>query len=321
MAEPIRHFAIVGLGKMGANLAENALQKKYSVAGIDPKGAPENLKKLGLQTMQMADLASLPRPRLVMLYVPAGPLVDTLLDQLAGILEAGDMVADGGNSYWGDSIRRHGRMKEKGIAFIDAGTSGGPGGALDGACFMIGGEDAPVAQIAPLLKALAVEGGYIHAGGPGAGHFVKLVHNGIEFGMLQAIAEGMDLLAHYREELPVADLLQCWQHGSVVRSWLIELMEKMYRDKGGMEKVEPYVEDTGEVNWLVDDAMHMEVSVPVIAQSVMALIASRDKTENWARAIAMMRHGFGGHPYGADKGIRHERRTGRVGVYPPVKKG
>jgi 6-phosphogluconate dehydrogenase len=268
----------------------------------------------------LADLGSLPRPRLVMLYVPAGPLVDTLLDQLAEMLEPGDIVADGGNSYWGDSIRRHAKLKEKGIAFVDAGTSGGPGGALDGACFMIGGEDAPVAQIEPLLRALAVEGGYIHAGGPGAGHFVKLVHNGIEFGMLQAIAEGMDLLTHFREPLPIADLLQCWQHGSVVRSWLIELMEKVYRDRRGLEKVEPYVEDTGEVNWLVDDAMHMEVPVPVIAQSVMALIASRDKTENWARAIAMMRHGFGGHPYGADKGIQRERHTGRVGVYPPVKK-
>jgi 6-phosphogluconate dehydrogenase len=306
---------------MGAGLAENALRKNYPVAGIDPKGAPENLKKLGLKALQMADIVSLPRPRLVMLYVPAGPLVDTLLDQLTEKLDAGDIIADGGNSYWGDSIRRHARMKEKGIAFIDAGTSGGPGGALGGACFMIGGEDAPVRQVEPLLKALAVEGGYIHAGGPGAGHFVKLVHNGIEFGMLQAIAEGMDLLTHYREPLPIADLLQCWQHGSVVRSWLVELMEKMYRDKGGMEKVEPYVEDTGEVNWLVDDAMHMEVAVPVIAQSVMELIASRDKTENWARAIAMMRHGFGGHPFGADKGIQRERRTGRVGVFPPVKKG
>jgi 6-phosphogluconate dehydrogenase len=320
MQELIRQFAIVGLGKMGANLAESALHKKYSVAGIDPKGAPENLKKLGLKAMQVADLGSLPRPRFVMLYVPAGPLVDKLLDQLAAILAPGDIVADGGNSYWGDSVRRHAKLKDKGIDFIDAGTSGGPGGALDGACFMIGGEDIPVQQVELLLRSLSVEGGYIHAGGPGSGHFVKLVHNGIEFGMLQAIAEGMDLLTHFREPLPIADLLQCWQHGSVVRSWLIELMEKMYRDQRGMANVQPYVEDTGEVNWLVDDAMHMEVSVPVIAQSVMALIASRDKTENWARAIAMMRHGFGGHPYGADTGIQHERHTGRVGGYPPPEK-
>lgn len=320
MTKPLRHFAIIGLGKMGANLAENALHKGYAVSGVDPKGAPDDLKKLGLKALQMADVATLPRPRLVMLYVPAGPLVDTLLEQLAEKLEPGDIVADGGNSYWGDSIRRHARMKEKGIAFIDAGTSGGPGGALDGACFMIGGEDDAVREVEPLLRSLAVEGGYIHAGGPGAGHYVKLVHNGIEFGMLQAIAEGMDLLTHYREPLPIPDLLQCWQHGSVVRSWLVELMEKMYRQEGGMEKVPAYVEDTGEVNWLVDDAMHMEVAVPVIAQSVMALIASRDGDKNWARAIAMMRHGFGGHPFGADKGIQHERRTGRVGTYPQLAK-
>jgi 6-phosphogluconate dehydrogenase len=206
-------------------------------------------------------------------------------------------------------------MKEHGLHFIDAGTSGGPGGARAGACFMVGGERQPVAAVEPILRRLAIEDGYIHAGGPGAGHFVKLVHNGIEFGMLQAIAEGMDLLTHYREELPLADLLKCWQHGSVIRSWLVELMEQMYREEGGLRSVPAYVEDTGEVNWLVDDALHMEVPIPVIAQSVIELIASRDTSRNWARAIAMMRHGFGGHPFGPDKGIARERHTGRVGTF------
>ena len=180
---------------------------------------------------------------------------------------------------------------------------------------MIGGEREAVAAIEPMLIELAVEGGYIHAGGPGAGHYVKLVHNGIEFGMLQSIAEGMDLLTHYRDKLPVADLLKCWQHGSVIRSWLIELMEQMYRQEGGLNSVEPYVEDTGEVNWLVDDALHMEVAIPVITQSVIELVASRDTSRNWARAIAMMRHGFGGHPFGKDAGVARERHTGRVGTF------
>ena len=193
-------------------------------------------------------------------------------------------IADGGNSYWGDSIRRHARLKPKGIHFIDAGTSGGPGGALQGACFMLGGEDAAVAAVEPMLRTLAVDGGFVHAGGPGAGHFVKLVHNGIEFAMLQAIGEGVDLLENYRERLPIADVLSCWRHGSVIRSWLVDLMETMYRKQGGLAKVPAYVDDTGEVNWLVDDALHMEVAIPVITQSVVQLVASRDgKTRRLAR--------------------------------------
>lgn len=317
MPAAIRTFGVVGLGKMGAGIARNALAKGFGVAGVDTHAVAGDLQRDGLQAA--ADLkqlaALLPPPRFVMLYVPAGPPVDALLGELAVVLRPGDIVADGGNSYWGDSIRRHARLKQHGIDFVDAGTSGGPGGALEGACFMVGGEEKPVALIEPILRALAVAGGYIRAGGPGAGHFVKLVHNGIEFAMLEAIGEGMDLLAHYRERLPVADILKCWQHGSVIRSWLIELMEDAYRKQGGLQKVPSYVEDTGEVNWLVDDALHMEVPIPVITQSVVQLLASRDSGREWARAIAMMRHGFGGHPYGADAGIAHERHTGRVGGF------
>ncbi len=317
MPDPIRHFGIVGLGKMGAGLARNALAKGYAVAGLDTHAVAADLTRDGLKAAaDMKALAALlPRPRLVMIYVPAGPPVDAVLDGLEAALAPGDIIADGGNSYWGDSIRRHARLKQKGIAFIDAGTSGGPGGARDGACFMIGGDAEPVATVEPLLRALAVEGGYVHAGGPGAGHFVKLVHNGIEFAMLEAIGEGMDLLSHYGEKLPISAILQCWQHGSVIRSWLVELMETAYREQGGLEKVPSYVEDTGEVNWLVDDALHMEVPIPVITQSVVQLLASRDKRHDSARAIAMMRHGFGGHPFGADAGIAHERHTGRVGGF------
>jgi 6-phosphogluconate dehydrogenase len=166
-----------------------------------------------------------------------------------------------------------------------------------------------------MLRKLAVEGGFVHAGGPGAGHFVKLVHNGIEFAMLQAIGEGVDLLENYRDRLPIADVLSCWRHGSVIRSWLVDLMETMYRKQGGLAKIPDYVDYTGEVNWLVDDALHMEVAIPVITQSVVQLVASRDGKHEAARAIAMMRHGFGGHPYGENAGIAHERHTGRVGGF------
>ena len=317
MSDAIRNFGIVGLGKMGADLALNALHRGYTVAGLDTHAIPSELTGKGLKAAtdvnQLAAL--LPPPRFVMLYIPAGPPVDAELGELAAALQPGDIVADGGNSYWGDSIRRHARLKAKDIYFIDAGTSGGPGGALDGACFMIGGDDEPVALVEPILRDLAVEGGYVHAGGPGAGHFVKLVHNGIEFAMLEAIGEGVDLLVNYRDRLPIADILTCWRHGSVIRSWLVDLMERMYRQKGGLDGVPSYVEDTGEVNWLVDDALHMEVPIPVITQSVVQLLASRDGKHDAARAIAMMRHGFGGHPFGKDAGIAHERHTGRVGGF------
>jgi 6-phosphogluconate dehydrogenase len=309
-------FGIIGLGKMGADLALNALGKGFHVAGFDTHPPSQQLTGAGLKIAPDVGALTrlLPCPRLILLYVPAGKPVDDVLSQLIPHLEAGDIIADGGNSYWGDSIRRHARLKDKGLHFIDLGTSGGPGGARDGACFMVGGEDAPIAQIEPLLRQLAVEGGYVHAGGPGAGHFVKLVHNGIEFGMLQAIGEGIDLIEHYHETLPVDGILRCWNHGSVIRSWLIELMEKMYRERT-LDSVSSYVEDTGEVNWLVDDAMHMEVAIPVIAQSVIQLIASRDNRHNAARAIAMMRHGFGGHPFGPAANIANERHHGRIGGF------
>ena len=317
MSSAIRQFGIVGLGKMGADLATNALHRGYGVAGMDSHAVSRDLTRAGLRfTADLAQFATLlSPPRFVILYVPAGPPVDAVLATLETVLQPGDIVADGGNSYWGDSIRRHARLKQKGIHFIDAGTSGGPGGALDGACFMIGGEDEPVAMIEPILRELAVPGGYVHAGGPGAGHFTKLVHNGVEFAMLEAIGEGVVLLEHYREQLPIADVLSCWRHGSVIRSWLVDLMEEMYRKQGGLAQIPSYVDDTGEVNWLVDDALHMEVAIPVITQSVVQLVASRDGKHDAARAISMMRHGFGGHPYGKNAAIAHERHTGRIGGF------
>jgi 6-phosphogluconate dehydrogenase len=312
-------FAIVGLGKIGGALAAQALERGYRVVGLTRHGVPADLASAGVvSAANFADLANLlRRPRIVLLYIPAGPAVDEVLDKLESVLSEGDIIVDGGNSYWGDSIRRHQRLKQRGLRFVDVGTSGGVAGARSGACFMAGGEFEAVSLVEPILRDLAIEGGWVRAGGPGAGHFVKLVHNGIEFGMLQAIGEGVDLLAHFREPLPIGDVLRCWRHGSVIRSWLVELMEEAYRDR--QLNVASHVEDTGEVNWLVEDALHMEVAIPVIAQSVMQLIASRDDQKNWARAIALMRHGFGGHPFGADRSIARERREGRVGPFPSRK--
>jgi 6-phosphogluconate dehydrogenase len=312
-----REFGVIGLGRMGANLALHALEKGIRVVGYDLHHAPAELIRRGLDEINGLHLLRerLTSPRTVFIYVPAGSIVDTVLDDLASQLEKGDIIVDAGNSYWGDSIRRHDRLAKRGIHLVDLGTSGGIEGARTGACFMAGGAPEAIARIEPILLDLAVEGGYVNAGPPGAGHFTKLVHNGIEFGMLQAIGEGVDLLEHYRDKLDVAEILRCWRHGSVIRSWLIDLMETAYRAEGGLDGIPAYVEDTGEVNWLVSDALRMEVPVPVIAQSVMQLFASRDDRKSWARAIAMMRHGFGGHPFGPHEAEQRERREGRVGDF------
>jgi 6-phosphogluconate dehydrogenase len=311
----MNEFGVVGLGRMGGGLARQALEKGLRVVGASRGGAPRELVQAGLVAVrELRGLRdALRAPRAVFLYVPAGPAVDQILEKLGEALEPGDVVLDGGNSYWGDSIRRHARLRERGLHFVDLGTSGGLEGARHGACFMAGGERAAVALVEPLLKALAVEGGYVHAGPPGAGHFVKLVHNGIEFGMLQALGEGFQLLTHYHERLDVGPVLECWRHGSVIRSWLVDLLARAYAADPAMDKPGAHIEDTGEVNWLVADALNMEVPVPVIAQSVMQLFASRDEGKAWARAIVAMRHEFGGHPYGADEKIAEERRTSRVG--------
>lgn len=313
-------FGVVGLGRMGGGLAVQALQKGYRVAGFDVAGADDELRELGLVEADGLEslLDKLTSPRVLFLYIHAGPALDPVLDELAAHTSPEDILVDGGNSYWGDSIRRGRRLEGK-VRFVDLGTSGGIDGARTGACFMAGGETEALDLVEPILKDLCVPGGYVRAGGPGAGHYVKLVHNGIEFGMLQAIGEGMGLLTNFDQKLDLAPILDCWCHGSVIRSWLVELMAQALHERGTMEQVPPYIEDTGEVNWLVEDAMRMEVPIPVIAQSVMQLFASRDSDQTWARAIALMRHGFGGHPLGADKGIQRDRLLGRVGdVFRPL---
>ncbi len=314
-----RQLGIVGLGRMGGNLAAQALEKGLDVVGHDPHAAPHELRHAGLR---LADKLSalceaLEPPRLVLLYVPAGPVVDKVLDEVAQQLEPGDVLADGGNSYWRDSQARARRLAAKGVAFLDVGTSGGLDGARHGACFMAGGESQAVAAAEPLLRTLAVPDGFVHAGRSGAGHLAKLVHNGIEFGMLQALGEGLALLEAYQGEIPldISQVLRSWRHGSVIRSWLVDLLHAAYEAHGDkLGEIPSYVEDTGEVNRLVSDALELEQPIPVISQSVMQLFTSRDEQRNWARAIALMRHAFGGHPYGADPRIRDERHSGRVNV-------
>ena len=312
-------IGIIGLGKMGAGLARQAVEKGYPVVGLDLQPRPDlEAETLRVVTSQAELVRALDRPRKIFLYIPAGAAVDHILDELSQHLEEGDIVADGGNSYWGDSIRRAERLREKGLYFLDCGTSGGPAGARNGACYMVGGPPEAVAQLQDFFVDTSVPDGFLHTGPAGSGHYVKLVHNGIEFGMLQAIGEGVDMLTRYRAPIDISAVLGLWNRGSVIRSWLIELMKTQFDERPKLD-VPSYVEDTGEVNWLVADALRMEVPIPVITQAVMQLFTSRDSDKTWARAISMMRHGFGGHPFGTDAGIEYERKFGRVGDFPPVK--
>jgi 6-phosphogluconate dehydrogenase len=297
---------------MGGNLALQATEKKIQVIGKARSKKPELEKQdVKVVTDYESFVGFLKRPRVIYLSLPAGPTVDSVLDELVPHLDKGDVVMDGGNSFYLDSIKREKKMHEKGIYFLDCGTSGGLEGARHGACFMVGGKEEGIKIVEPILTALAVKDGYIYTGQPGTGHFVKLVHNGIEFGMLQSIGEGIELLRKSGFELDLAAIFKNWSNGSVIRSWLVELMEKGLREQG-LAKTESYVEDTGEVNWLVQDAINKEIPIPVISQSIMELFKSRMNESDAYKSIALMRHGFGGHPFGKDEGIIKERKTSRI---------
>lgn len=305
-------LGIVGLGTIGGNLARQAVEKDIRVVGKDVEEKPD-LQKAGVtQADSYEEMASeLSAPRVIYLSLPAGPIVDEELEALGEHLEEGDVVADGGNSFWIDSMEREERMRERGIYFLDAGTSGGLPGARDGACFMVGGREEGIEIAEPIFETLSVDGGYVHTGEPGSGHFVKLVHNGIEFGMLQAIGEGVELLKGGQFDLDLQDVFHNWSNGSVIRSWLVELMEQELGNQE-LEDVPNYVEDTGEVNWLTMWAIKQEIPTPVITTSTMELFESRGQQDDAYQAIAMMRHGFGGHPFGVDDDIAKKRKISRI---------
>jgi 6-phosphogluconate dehydrogenase len=308
-------LGIIGLGKMGANLALQALDKNIQVVGKARSKKPE-LEAKGVRIVNgyKEFVSHLKTPRIIYLSLPAGSTVDSVLNELVPCLEDGDVVMDGGNSFYLDSIKRERELSEKGIYFLDCGTSGGLDGARYGACFMVGGRDEGVRIAEPILKTLAINNdGYVHTGKPGSGHFVKLVHNGIEFGMLQAIGEGVALLRQKNEfGLDIPQIFRNWSNGSIIRSWLVELMEKGLREQKDLSNIDSYVEDTGEVDWLVLDAINKEIPIPVIFQSIMELFKSRTKDSDTYKAIALMRHGFGGHPFGKDDSIAQERKTSRI---------
>ncbi|WP_410509035.1 decarboxylating 6-phosphogluconate dehydrogenase [Methanosarcina hadiensis] len=306
-------LGIIGLGKIGENIALQCMDKGIKVVGKD-REPKTGLTEKGVKVVEEYSefVSFLKKPRVIFLSLPAGPTIDNVLKELLPYLDKGDVIMDGGNSYYKDSIRREAEISKQGIHFVDCGTSGGVAGARCGACFMIGGKPEAIKICEPILKALAAEGGYLHTGTPGSGHFVKLVHNGIEFGMLQAIGEGFELLCRSDFDLDLPSVFHVWSNGSVIRGWLVELMEKGLRNFDSLGEVPDYVEDTGEVNWLVEEAIEKEIPVSIITQSVIELFRSRNKHSNSSRAVAVMRHSFGGHPLGKDEYVAKERKISRI---------
>jgi 6-phosphogluconate dehydrogenase len=293
-------FGMIGLGRMGANLALQAIEKGHEVVGYNLDAArTHQLAREGvIPASSLRELVDrLTSPRVALVYVPHGDPTEQVCNSLGPLLERGDIVVDGGNSHWRDSVRRHDFFAEAGVRFLDVGTSGGVSGARTGACFMAGGEREAFVQVEGLLRELAVDdAGVVFAGPPGAGHFVKLVHNAIEFGMVQAIAEGVELLERSDYALDLPAIFDNWNHGSVIRSWLIELMRDALRDQPELGELSTYVEDTGEVKWMLEWALDEDIPSPVISQAQQALMDYRDLASPAAKAVALLRHGYGGHP-------------------------
>jgi 6-phosphogluconate dehydrogenase len=291
---------IVGLGRMGANLARAAMEHGHGIVGYDPAAqVRQELANEGLDAAQSIEelVDRLVAPRIVLVYVPHGAATEQVCDELRGLLASGDVVVDGGNSHWQDSRRRHDAFADKGIRFLDVGTSGGLPGARHGACFMAGGDRNAYESVLPLLMDLAFdERATLFVGPAGSGHFVKLIHNAIEFGMVQAIAEGAEMLMRAEYELDLPAVFDNWNHGSVIRSWLVELMREGLRARPDLEDLSTYVEDTGEVKWVLGWALERDIPSPVISDSQQALMGYRDLDSPTAKAVALLRHGYGGHP-------------------------
>src|SRR3954454_8737700 len=282
-------LGMIGLGRMGGNMVKRLGEHGHDVKTYDP-GVDSTADTLA----ELRD--QLDAPRAFWMMVPAGKITEETFQTLLGLAERGDVIVDGGNSNFRDSQRRYGEAKERGIGFVDAGVSGGVWGLSVGYCLMVGGDDDAVAQVEPVFTALAPEDGYAHVGGSGAGHFTKMVHNGIEYGLMQAYAEGFEIMEHSEFGLDLEKIAGIWRYGSVVRSWLLELLHSAFEQHGGnLDDIAPYVEDSGEGRWTIHEAIAESVPAPVIAASLFARFASRNEINFAAKVAAALRNQFGGH--------------------------
>jgi 6-phosphogluconate dehydrogenase len=292
-------LGMVGLGRMGSGMTRRLEQHGHEIATYDPN-VPSTAKTLRALAKQLEP------PRHVWLMIPAGKVTEDTFRKLLPILEPGDTIIDGGNSNWRDSQRRHGEARKQKLNFVDVGVSGGIWGLEVGFCLMAGGDKAPVKRLTPVFEALAPEHGWAHVGPSGAGHFTKMVHNGIEYGLMQAYAEGFELMHRSDFPLDLSEIAGIWRYGSVVRSWLLELLHEALEQHGdGLDDIAPYVEDSGEGRWTINAAIDNAVPLPAITSALYSRFASRREIDFSAKVQAALRNQFGGH---AVRAVRKAKR-------------
>ncbi len=287
------HIGLIGLGKMGANMRTRLEDAGIGVTGYDTNPEVSDVASVD----ELID--ALPTPSVVWVMVPAGEITDAVITELAGKLSEGDLVIDGGNTRFTEDERHASALTERGIRFVDVGVSGGIWGLENGYGLMVGGDKADVEELMPVFDALRPEGpreeGFVHAGPTGAGHYVKMVHNGIEYGLMQAYAEGFELLEKKELVHDVAGSFKAWQRGTVVRSWLLDLMVRALDEDDDLSEIEGYVDDSGEGRWTVEEAIANAVPMPAISASLFARFESRQEDSNAMKAVAALRNQFGGH--------------------------
>ena len=301
-------IAMVGLGKMGSNMAQRLIEHGHQVVAFDlDQEAREATAAFGAVPVATLEelAATLEPPRVAWVMVPSGAPTDSTITTLASLFSPGDVIIDGGNSNYKETAPLAVDLAAEGIALVDAGTSGGIWGLTEGYCLMVGGTDEAVAICEPVFLALAPKGGYAHVGPPGAGHFVKMVHNGIEYGLMQAYAEGFEILSEAPEfDLDLHEVASIWRYGSVVRSWLLELTERALRPGSGFEEIEGVVADSGEGRWTVEEAIDRGVSAPVISAALFARFASQKPDAFGMRLLSALRNQFGGHAFTTTEGTQ-----------------
>ncbi|KAA9290495.1 MULTISPECIES: phosphogluconate dehydrogenase (NAD(+)-dependent, decarboxylating) [Aerococcus] len=290
-------IGMIGLGKMGASLAENMSNHGVEVLGYDQNPGNPGLTHDKFTRVTNLDemIAGLSKPRVVWLLVPAGDITNSVIDEVSQKLDPGDLIIDGGNSFFKDSIANYEKLKEDNIYFLDCGTSGGMSGALNGGNFMIGGDQEAFKIVEPVFEKISWEGGYLYTGKAGSGHYLKMIHNGIEYGMMAAIGEGFDVLEHSQYEYDYEAVANLWNNGSVIRSWLMELAADAFKKDAKLEGIEGVMYSSGEGKWTVEEALDLQVSIPVITSSLMSRYRSLESDTFNGKVVSALRNGFGGH--------------------------
>ncbi|MUG68601.1 decarboxylating 6-phosphogluconate dehydrogenase [Paenibacillus campinasensis] len=291
-------IGMIGLGKMGLNLVQNLRHHQHQVVAYDLNADSVQLAAgFGAEGVHALEemTVRLESPRIIWMMVPAGAVVDSVIDSLSPLLQPGDMLIDGGNSHYKDSIARAARLAEQDIHYFDVGTSGGMEGAQHGGCFMIGGNREVFASIEPLFQDMAVENGYLYAGDIGSGHFLKMVHNGIEYGMMQSIAEGFEVLEKSAFNYNYENVARVWSNGSVIRGWLMELMQNAFSKDPKLDSIKGVMKSSGEGKWTVETALDLQANAPVIAMSLFMRYRSLEDDTFHGKVVAALRNEFGGH--------------------------